>query len=109
MDEIAASKALPQQAPATNPSSPPSLFVFQTLSPTTLPSSSHLVSEEAAKQDQEQKAASEQEESLAEATLAQQQWQAHRDAELQEAHLKIRVLEAQQALRLRPTYPEDTH
>ena len=51
----------------------------------------------------------EQEERLAEANLAQQEWQSHRDAELQEAHLKVRLLEEQQASGSAPTLPTTQH
>ena len=67
------------------------------------------VSEKTARQEQEQQATSELEERVAEANFAQQEWQSHRDAELQEAHLKIRLLEEQQASGSAPTLPTTQH
>ena len=96
-EQTAAKKALPQPAPLTPAVLQSSALSSRHLPPTSLPFSSRKVSEKTAQQEQEER--------LAEANFAQQEWQSHRDAELQEAHLKIRLLEEQQASGTVPTLP----
>ena len=82
-------------------SRPSQVLSSRHLPPTSLPFSSRKVSEKTAQQEQEER--------LAEANFAQQEWQSHQDAELQKARLKIRSLEEQQASGSAPTFPTTQH
>ena len=97
----AAKKTLPQPAPLTPAVLQSSVLSSRHLPPTSLPFSLRKVSEKTAQQEQEER--------LAEANFAQQEWQSHQDAELQEARLKIQLLEEQQASGSAPTLPTTQH